>query len=195
MLVLSLGLLALSCSEDDGRTLPPPDPRRTTTSVSAPVVAHPSDGSVVEVFSLSSSSFTDGGVIPERHTCRGAGTSPPLAWASTPPAAELALVVRDQDAPGFVHWVVTGIDPIVQGLGEAGLPEGAVEAANSTGTIGWFGPCPPAGSGTHTYVFTLHVLPEPLTLAPGTPGADAARQVEGASAAEAILTGTVAATG
>ena len=28
----------------------------------------------------------------------------------------------------------------------------------------WFGPCPPVGSGTHTYVFTLWALGAPLQL-------------------------------
>lgn len=186
----------VACSSSDGRTLPPPDPHNTTTSVSAPVVGQPSDGdSAVEVFSLASSAFVEGGVIPARHTCGGGDVSPALAWASTPPAAELALVVRDRNAAGFVHWVVTGIDPAVQGFAEGGVPEGAVEAANSAGGRGWFGPCPPAGSGTHTYDFVLHALPKALSLDPGLPAAEAARLVEGASSAQATLSGTVTAGG
>lgn len=181
----------VACSSSDGRSLPPPD-HRTTTSVSAPVVGQPSqDDGLVEVFSLTSAGFPAGGVITSRHTCAGEDISPPLAWASTPPATELALVVRDRNAEGFVHWVVTGIDPAVQGFGEGGIPEGAVEATNSTGTLGWFGPCPPAGSGTHTYDLVLHALPEPLALEPGLPAAEAARRVEGASSGQAVLSGTV----
>lgn len=183
-----------ACSSSDGRTLPPPDPDDTTTSVSAPVVGQPSDGgegSIVEVFALYSAAFAEGTTIPERYTCAGENVSPPLDWIATPPAAELALVVRDQDAGGFVHWVVSGIDPLIQGLGEGGVPEGAVEANNDNGTAGWFGPCPP--SGTHTYVFTLHALPEPLALTPGLPAAEAAQLVEGASSGQASLTGTAVA--
>jgi hypothetical protein len=98
--------------------------------------------------------------------------------------------VRDRDAGDFVHWVVTGIDPTVQGFAEAGIPETALEAANDAGSTGWTGPCPPAGSGTHTYVFTLHVLNEPLAMPPGVSATQAAQEVEGASAASAGLTGT-----
>jgi Raf kinase inhibitor-like YbhB/YbcL family protein len=187
-----VAVVAVACSSSDGRSLPPPDPHRTTTSVSTPVVAQPSDGGdagVVEVFALYSTAFADGTPIPEPYAC-DSGVSPPLDWVAAPPAAELALVVRDRDAGGFVHWVVTGIDPIVQGLGEGGVPEGAVEAANDGGTVGWFGPCPPPDDGPHTYVFTLHALPEPLALDPGLPGDEAAQLVEGASAARATLTGT-----
>lgn len=195
---LAVGALLAACSSSDGRALPPPDPHRTTTSVSTPVVGQPSDGGdggVVEAFSLSSTAFVDGGTIPDRYTCRGEDVSPPLSWASTPPAAELAIVVRDLDAARFVHWVVTGIDPAVQGLGEGGVPETAVEAANGSGTIGWYGPCPPPGSGMHTYEIRLLALVEPLTLVPGTPAEEAAQLVEGAAADQAVLTGTVTAAG
>jgi phosphatidylethanolamine-binding protein (PEBP) family uncharacterized protein len=185
--VLAVG--AVACSRSDGRSLPPPDPSRTTTSVSAPVVGQPSGDQVQEVFSLFSSAFVDGGAIPAEHTCSGAGTSPGLSWASTPPAAELALVVRDRSAAGFVHWVVTGIDPLVQGFGPGGVPESAVEAANGTGSVGWSPPCPPPGTGPHTYELVLHALPEPLALVPGTPGEEAAQLVEGASSERAALSG------
>jgi Raf kinase inhibitor-like YbhB/YbcL family protein len=193
-LLLLACVAAAACSSTDGRTLPPPDLDNTTTSVSAPVVGQPSDdveGSLVEVFALYSAAFVEGTTIPERFTCAGENISPPLDWVAAPPAVELALVVRDRDADGFVHWVVSGIDPLIQGLGEGGVPEGAVEATNDTGTTGWSGPCPP--SGTHTYVFTLHALPEPLALTPGLPPREAAQLVEGASAGQASLSGTVTA--
>lgn len=181
--------IGLACSSQDGRTLPAPSPDRTTTSVSAPVVVQPSDeGALVEIFSLTSDAFVDGGEIPLRYTCAGENVSPPLAWASTPPAVELALVVRDESAAGYVHWVVTGIDPAVQGLGEGGLPEGAVEATNDGGTIGWTGPCPPAGT-THTYLVSIHALATPVAVSPGLAPAEAARLVEAASSARADLRG------
>ena len=183
---VAIALAAMACSSSDGRTLPPPDPHKTTTSVSAPVVAQPSDGGdggIVEVFALYSAAFVEGTPIPTRYTCDGENISPPLDWIAAPPATELALVVRDRDAGGLVHWVVSGIDPLVQGLGEGGVPEGAVEAAD-----GWFGPCPP--SGTHAYVFTLHALLEPLALTAGLPADEAAQLVEGSSSSRATLTGT-----
>lgn len=146
--------------------------------------------SILEVFSLSSPAFAPGAALPARHTCDGEGVSPALTWASMPPAAELALVVRDRDVP-FVHWVVTGIDPSVRGFGEGGVPEAAVEALNSTGEPGWTPPCPPAGGPPHTYDFVLHALPEPLALQAGMPADEAAGLVEGASSARAVLSATV----
>lgn len=197
-LLVALGAAAvlLACSSTDGRTLPPPPSRQTSTSVGAPVVAHPSDaGDAAEVFSLSSPEFAEGEQIPIRHTCFGGGLSPQLRWTPPPEARELALVVRDRDAAGFLHWVVTGIDPAIQGFAEGSLPEGAAEAINSAGARGWTAPCPPAGSGTHTYAFVLHALPVLLGVDPGRPGAEVAELVERTSTETATLTGTVTAPG
>jgi Raf kinase inhibitor-like YbhB/YbcL family protein len=182
----------LACSSSDGRSLPPPQVPQTTTTPSAPVV-QPSAGNV-DVFVLTSEAFIDGGEIPERFTCDGAGVSPPLAWSGTPlDAATLALVVRDLNAGGFVHWVVMGIDPFVQGVGEGGLPENAVELHNGAGTVGWTGPCPPPGSGTHTYEVALLALTDLVELPLDVPAEEAAAALEAAAAQRAVLTGTVTA--
>ena len=188
LLALALAVAA-ACSGDDGRELPAPTAGQTTSSVSAPAVGQPAEG----VPSLSSPSFSAGGTIPDRHTCFGDDVSPTLIWLMTEPAAELAIVVRDRDAGGYVHWIVTGIDPAVQGIGEGGIPEGAVAGANSGGTAGWLGPCPPGGTGTHTYDFAVHALPEPLALDPLLPADQAAQAIEGASSDHVSLAGTVAA--
>ena len=162
------GLLAavvMACSEADGRTLPPADPNRTTTTPSAPVIQPPTGD--VDVFTLGSAAFGDGGVIPDRLTCTGTAVSPDLSWTGAPlDTAELAIVVRDRDAGGFVHWIVTGIDPFVQAIGEDGIPENAVEGPNGAGAVGWLAPCPPAGSGTHTYEVALLALPGAVAIPP-----------------------------
>ena len=188
---LGLGASALACSSSDGRDLPPPRVAQTTTP-SAPVIQSP-DGSA-EVFRLSSSSFAEGAQIPERFTCRAVGLSPALEWTGTPlDASSLAIVVRDLNAGGFVHWVVTGIDPFVQSIGEDGLPENALEGLNSTGSTGWTPPCPPAGSGVHTYEIAVLALVDPVTVPLDAPAEQAAAALEAASAERAVLTGTVAA--
>jgi len=194
--VLVASLVAGACSSEDGRTLPPPSSGQATTAPTGAMIGTPSTGvGAQEVFSLFSDAIVEGGVIPVRFTCSGVDVSPPLHWTSPPPAAELALVVRDRDAAGFVHWVLARIDPTVLGLGEGGIPEGAVEATNDTGTVGWAGPCPPPGTGTHGYEFTLHVLAEPVTIEPGIPAGEAAALIEGASVEQATLTATATASG
>jgi Raf kinase inhibitor-like YbhB/YbcL family protein len=72
----------------------------------------------------------------------------------------------DQDANGFVHWVVLGIPGDTTALQGGGLPPGAAAGRNGFGQAGYGGPCPP--SGTHRYLITLYALREPIGLS-GTP--------------------------
>lgn len=192
LLVAGALLAGAACSSEDGRALPPPDPSTTTSTEPPELGSTPSSGQgAVEEPALFSSAFADGEVLPARYTCAGEDVSPPLDWVGAAGAAELAIVVRDRDAGGFVHWVVTGIDPAVHGFAEGGLPESAVQATNGFGEVGWRGPCPPAGE-VHTYELVLHLLPEPLITEPGAPGDEVATMVEGASARRAALTVTAA---
>ena len=139
-------------------------------------------------FSISSPAFSAGGAIPREYTCDGADQTLPVAWSGVPAGtAELALVMDDPDAHGFVHWVVVGIPPSATGLG-VDLPAGATEGKTGFGRAGYGGPCPP--SGTHHYVLTLYALSAPLTLPP-TPTADQLRQAAAGQTIEAAtLTGT-----
>ncbi len=111
-------------------------------------------------------------------------------WTGPPEGAvELALVVRDVDADGFVHWVVAGLPPTSRGLAEGEVPAGAVEALNDFGRPGWSGPCPP--DGTHRYEFRVLALAEPSGVTAGQPAGEAAAQVEAAPArTSAVLSGT-----
>ena len=120
----------------------------------------------------------------------GDETSPPLSFTGVPAeTAELAVVVRDPDADGFVHWVVAGIPPEATGIDEGAPPADAVEADNGFDEPGWAGPCPPEGD--HTYEFTVYALAEPSTLESGASAEDGARTIEDADAlAVATLRGT-----
>jgi Raf kinase inhibitor-like YbhB/YbcL family protein len=138
----------------------------------------------VATFSLTSSAFPPGGVIPRGHSCDGADRSPPLAW-SLPPAGtrSLVLIVDDLDAPAghFTHWLAWGIDPSVGGLGEG--QAAPLEGRNDFGTVGYRGPCPPRGRGRHRYLFRLHAVGGDLRLAPGA----RARELERALTAGMVV--------
>lgn len=108
---------------------------------------------------VTSPAFAAGAAIPVRFSCKGTGTSPPLAWTGVPGgAAALALVVSDPDAPSgtYYHWVVLDIDPAARGVAEGAVPAGGRQADNSAGHPAYTGPCPP--SGTHRYRFTVYAL-------------------------------------
>jgi Raf kinase inhibitor-like YbhB/YbcL family protein len=122
---------------------------------------------------LSSPAFADGARIPTPYTCSGTGRRPALRWSGVPQdARELALVVIDPDAGGggFVHWTAYAIPPSTRGLPSNGLPAGALEGANSAGSQGWTGPCPPPGDSPHHYNFTLYWLKRPSGLKAGASG-------------------------
>ncbi|MGI6419066.1 MAG: YbhB/YbcL family Raf kinase inhibitor-like protein [Thermoguttaceae bacterium] len=132
-------------------------------------------------FEITSSAFEAGKRIPIKYTEDGDDVSPPLAWSSLPDGtAELALICDDPDAPTpqpWVHWVIYKVP-----LEQAGLPEGvepvkrprevpgAMQGLNSWPSgqkIGYRGPAPPRGHGTHHYHFTLYALDARLDVQTG----------------------------
>jgi len=136
---------------------------------------------------VSSPAFAPGGRIPARFTCSGAGDRPALRFGGVPSnAKELALIVIDPDAGGFVHWTVYGLAPGVRGIASTGLPAGARQGRNSTGGAGWTPPCPP--SGTHHYHFTVYALSAPTG---ATSVSDAFDAIERTTVATGTLTGLV----
>ncbi|MEM6106915.1 YbhB/YbcL family Raf kinase inhibitor-like protein [Mycobacterium sp. 050272] len=138
---------------------------------------------------ISSPAFANGAPIPAQYTCKGADVAPPLTW-SAPLGA--ALVVDDPDAVNgvYIHWIVTGI-PFGSGSTSDGqTPGGGSALPNTAGQSAYKGPCPPAGTGTHHYRFTLYQLPNDYQLPGGLAGARAAQTIAGAATAQAQLTGT-----
>lgn len=142
----------------------------------------------VAQLTLYSDAFAAGGAIPARHTCDGDDVSPPLEWRDTPPeAGAFALIVRDPDARGFVHWVLTDIPNETTSLPEGRGDTIGIPGQNDFGRVGWGGPCP--SSGEHHYEFTLYALTAPLALE-GTPTADDVERALGANLlGEGRLTG------
>jgi phosphatidylethanolamine-binding protein (PEBP) family uncharacterized protein/LysM repeat protein len=145
--------------------------------------------------SVSDEAFTgpwdDGAAIPATYTCDGADDTPLLTWAAPPDGtAELALSVTDLDAAGFVHWLVVGL-PAQAGVRGGGEPTVVgTEAINSFGDPGWGGPCPPPGDGPHTYVFTLHLLDQPLDQPADTPTDELLAALDAASVDRRTFIGT-----
>ena len=143
---------------------------------------------------LTSPAFQNGANIPVQYTCDAAGISPPLAWSGVPAGTQaLALVVDDPDSPSgvFTHWVVYAIPPTADGLAEnaskSGMPGGVKQGKNSTGNVGWMGPCPP--NGTHHYLFRLYAINVAPELAAGAERSDVDNVDRGHVLAETTLTG------
>lgn len=125
-------------------------------------------------FDLRSPTIPPGATFPyaqrfEGFGCRGGNRSPALAWKDTPQGTRsFALTLYDPDAPtgaGWWHWVLVDLPATTRGLpagagdpAGTALPAGARQLRNDFGSLGYGGPCPPAGSPPHHYVFTVYAL-------------------------------------
>ena len=107
---------------------------------------------------LTAGGLPDGSSMPQRFTCEGANVSPPLSWSGEPEGTRsFALIVDDQDARGFNHWLLWDLPASVHSLAEGAKAEGT-SGRNDFGDRGYGGPCPPAGRGSHVYSFRLFAL-------------------------------------
>jgi Raf kinase inhibitor-like YbhB/YbcL family protein len=143
-----LGLLVLACLAACG-------------AAERPAARTPGGGTTVD-FTLTSAGFAEGAAIPARYTCDGQNSAPPLRWDGPPDARSFVLIVDDPDAPGgtFTHWVLYDIPGAQRELPEGLSNVGALgtPGMNDFSRVGYSGPCPPARSGAHRYVFTLAAL-------------------------------------
>lgn len=144
---------------------------------------------------VTSTAFTEGGMIPKEYTCDGADISPPLSWSGVPEEARsLALISDDPDAPAgtWVHWVLFNI-PVDPNELPAHVPldqtlaDGAQNGVSDFGRFGYGGPCPPGG--THRYFFKLYALDTMLDLSGRVTKKDLLSAMEGHILAEGQLMG------
>ena len=144
---------------------------------------------------ITSSAFTNGGMIPKKYTADGPDVSPPLAFAGIPAGAKkIALICDDPDAPRgtWVHWVIYNLPADTRQLPEhvptqPTLANGARQGVNDSGSIGYRGPAPP--SGTHRYFFKAYALDTELDLQPGTTKAQLVKAMQGHILAQGELVG------
>jgi phosphatidylethanolamine-binding protein (PEBP) family uncharacterized protein len=85
-----------------------------------------------DALTLKSDALTAGGHLPDEHTCRGVGGSPPLSWSAGPAGTRsyaIALRTRNASQPrlsSVVLWVVWDIHGLMlpQGIMPGGMPSG-----------------------------------------------------------------------
>jgi Raf kinase inhibitor-like YbhB/YbcL family protein len=114
---------------------------------------------------LISQSFSNEAMIPRRFTCDGEDLSPHLEWTGAPAATRsFVLLCDDPDAPDGVwrHWAVYDIpgdqSTLPEGVGQEKVGSRLKQAVNDFQRIGYGGPCPPRGHGSHHYRFRLLAL-------------------------------------
>jgi Raf kinase inhibitor-like YbhB/YbcL family protein len=141
--------------------------------------------SAADVFTLSSTTFKDGTMMPKKvaganttgnnPNCVGENVSPELSWTGVPDGTKsLVLLMEDPEgrAPAGVHHMVTyGIDPKVTSFAEGELAKDSDKFVGGKATQGnghYNGPCTPANVQPHHYTFVLIATDlDPKELAPG----------------------------
>jgi Raf kinase inhibitor-like YbhB/YbcL family protein len=122
----------------------------------------------IEVMTLTSRGWEDGGRIPIKHAQPGHDVSPALSWSAAPEGTtSFVLLMHDVDAAtgngldDMLHWLVWNIPAATTSLPE-GVPQGGQRADGSrqisvSGPY-YRGPAAPATGPSHHYVFELFAL-------------------------------------
>jgi len=130
----------------------------------------------MQVLSLTTTAWADGGMIPVKYTQAGAQVSPPLAWSNVPDGVQtFVLIARDSDAAigsgidDVLHWMLWNIPGATRSLAEA-IPQGnqlpdGTRQMSASGPY-YRGPGAPASGPAHHYVFELYALDAAIDVPP-----------------------------
>jgi Raf kinase inhibitor-like YbhB/YbcL family protein len=149
---------------------------------------------------IASNDFRDGGVLPMVHVyprCGGQNVSPELHWGGAPASAKslvLTMIDGDVKPAGWSHWIVVDLPVASTGLahGTSSLPAGATGVASNFGDASYDGPCPPKGTGTHHYVFTIWAMPMAgVSIVSNAKATEVEAMLARSAIAHASVTGTV----
>ena len=122
----------------------------------------------VQVMTLTTTAWPDGGQIPRKHTQAGEQVSPAFTWSNVPDGTEsFVLIAHDVDAAtgngmdDILHWMLWNIPgtarSLPEGIGQASqLPDGTRQISVSGPYFR--GPGAPASGPPHHYVFELYAL-------------------------------------
>jgi len=147
-------------------------------------------------FSIVSTAYSEGGVIPTKHSCAGVNISPALAWDNAPDNTQSFAVVFLDTTTNFLHSAIWDIpssradlpEDIEKAFAPGNVPS-AKQPNSYLGIRGYAGPCP---GTTHTYEFRLHALS--ATSLPGLSQSSSKEAVvaaiEATSMASVALTGS-----
>jgi len=151
---------------------------------------------------LTTTAFSDGGEIPARFTQSDPNAvSPKLEWTNVPPGTvSFALILHDPDVAlqrktdDVLHWMIFNIPGSAHELPEgvppnATFPDGAVQAKNLRGGVGYMGPGAPAVGPHHHYTFELFALDTKLNLGPDATRAEVLQAMEGHILGKGVLEG------
>ena len=128
----------------------------------------------IQVMALTTTAWTDGGMIPKKHTQAGEEMSPAFTWSNVPDGIQsFVLIAHDLDAAigngtdTILHWMLWNIPGTSRSLPEGvaavpQLPDGTRQISAS-GPY-YRGPGAPASGPPHHYAFELYALDAPINV-------------------------------
>ncbi len=205
LLAIVLPIILAACgSDDNGNTTLDGaiSDGGTTTDSATTIDALTPDSAAVDgaagAFTLTSTAYAEGGVIPRAQSCQGVNTSPALSWTVGPAGTMSYAIVFTDITPGavLIHSAIWDIPANATSLPEGvmkvampAVPAGAKQCRSyDTAVIGYNGPCP---GRRHTYQFKLYAI-NAATL-PGVTTNSTLAQVQ--TAVNANMLGTATLTG
>jgi Raf kinase inhibitor-like YbhB/YbcL family protein len=156
-------------------------------------------------FTLSSSSFKSGAMLPKKMAgaiktnpnCVGENVSPQLSW-SNPPAGTVSYAITMVDPEGRAgqgvdHWHAYGIPASVTSFAEGETSKPSDKFVGGKGTAGqtiYVGPCTPPGTTPHQYIFIMFATDlDPKALPPGLSRTELVEKLNGHVKASSSITG------
>lgn len=153
-------------------------------------------------FTLTSPSFEDGGIIPNKYAkAVDSPVSPALAWTNVPDGTvSFVLEMHDADSAlkrhtnQVVHWLMFNIPAAEREFHEAvpvqaQLPNGAIQVMNEFRSPGYGGPGAAAAGPYHHYTLELYALDIKLNLGTDATEADVDSAMQGHILAKAVVVG------
>jgi hypothetical protein len=155
---------------------------RNSVAAVAILVALASIAQAADPFTLTSTTFKDGQMMPRKvannlsnnPNCVGMNVSPQLSWSNPPEGTKsFAILMEDPEGRGGAgvhHWVAYGIAPTVTSFaeGELSKPSDKYVGGKSTQGVGYYsGPCTPPGSPHHYTFVVIATDLDPKELPPG----------------------------
>jgi Raf kinase inhibitor-like YbhB/YbcL family protein len=142
---------------------------RRLLAASALTIAFAASAAAADPFTLTSSTFKDGQLMPRKvantnpnnANCVGENVSPQLSWSGAPEGTRsFAILMEDPEGRGGAgvhHWVSYGIPASVTSFAEGEVSKASEKYVGGKSTQGvgnYSGPCTPPGT-PHHYTFVV----------------------------------------
>jgi hypothetical protein len=149
--------------------------------------------------SLQSPDVKDGAPISKAQIyprCGGRNVAPALAWQGAPAGTRsfvLTMIDTSVKPSLWSHWIVVDLPATATALAPgAPLPAPAKAISSNFGDAVYDGPCPPSGSGLHSYEITIWAMPDATTaIGPDAKASDVVAMLTRRSLVHATIAGTV----